>query len=57
MENLKYITLPTLHYAPPGGFFDKNYELRHVKHSNQVSSNNHSPLIQKNSKKYLQKLN
>ena len=42
---------------PPGGNFEHNYEHRHIKHRNQVSSDNHSPLLQKISKKNLQKLN
>ena len=50
MENLVYITLSTLHYAPPGGFLNQDYEIGHMKYGNQVSSNNHSPLIQKISK-------
>ena len=37
MENLVYITLSTLHFAPPGGFSYKNYERRHMKHSHQVN--------------------
>ena len=51
MENLDFITLSTLYYAPPGGYFDRNYERRHMKRAYQVSSNNNSPLIQNISKK------